>query len=573
MPRRARHLIPMQLPRRGEVIAACAVGVLLAHVLFAQLTLVLAIVFAGVSKASRWRSLWLAAPAAAGLAATVAVGPRAAVAGFTAGPNQILAYLAGGHPLSRLMAPDGAFAGAGGWLPRQLPLALMVAAAEAALVGWIDWMHTDEWAVPPPRPGAFAAVRSAVNSRAIRAGALVTRDGLALGVAPATGAKVELAWADAAGGVLVTGAAAEIVTITSFQLAHAALRRRKPVIVVDATQDAVVARALAAVCAQIGTTLRVSDGAEGYYEPLRHASPARRLAMTMALLGERKGDGAATYLRAVFELMDVVPADSRTPVLDDVRHLLNPLALQARLRLVPADSPRRAALADLVLASVQLAQEDPRPLTSAARQLAGSRRHPPDGAAEGWVDLARAVRERSAAFLRADSAGLARLICADLAALGEDLRRIGVDGDGLVWLHGWDPQSAPALGELVTAGAAAGLPVLVSSISPGAADLAGMMNAVLIHRVDDGAAAASLAARTGTRMVPGAPGAPAAAGSQELIPRPAVAAQALLSLAPGRFVLAVSAPRNRLVHPGQLVPARLPRAAGPQAPGPRGAGS
>ncbi len=590
MPRRARHLIPTQLPRRGEVIAACSVLVLLAHLLFAQLTLILAIAFAGVGKASRWRRWWLAVPAAAGLAWTLAVGPRAAVAGFTAGPDQILAYLGAGHPISRLPQPHGAFADVGGWLPRQFPLALILGAGEAALAAWLDWVHTDEWAVPPPRPGAFAAARSAVNRRATTSGALVTRDGLVLGVAPATGARVELGWTEAAGGVLVTGATAEVVTVASFQLVHAALRRRKPVIVADTTGDAVVARALTAVCASEGTPLRVSGAAEGCYEPFRHANPARRLAMTQALLdapgapASQSADGVRTYLRALFELMDAVPADPRTPVLDDVTHLLNPLALQARFRLVPADSPRRPALAELVEASARMAQADPQPLMSAARQLAGARRPAGNGAAEGGVDLARAVRERSAALLRVETASLARLVCADLAALGEDLRRIGVDGDGLIWLHGWDPHSAGTLRGLVASGTAAGLPVLVSSTSPAAADLAGMMNAVLIHRVSDGAAAACLAARTGTRMAPGsqsAPGAPgvpgaqgapgvpgahgvpdAAAGRPGLIPRPAVPAQTLMSLPPGRFVLAVNSPRPRLVHPAQLVPARLPRGAG-----------
>ena len=103
MPRRARHLIPTQLPRRGEVVAAFAVLVLLSHLLFAQLTLVLAAAFVAVSKTTRWRLWWLAAPAAAGLAWTLAIGPRAAAAGFAAGPAQILAYLGGGHPLNRLL--------------------------------------------------------------------------------------------------------------------------------------------------------------------------------------------------------------------------------------------------------------------------------------------------------------------------------------------------------------------------------------------------------------------------------------------------------------------------------------
>jgi hypothetical protein len=43
MPRRARYLIPRGLPRRGEIVAVCAVLIVLAHVVFAQLTIVLAI--------------------------------------------------------------------------------------------------------------------------------------------------------------------------------------------------------------------------------------------------------------------------------------------------------------------------------------------------------------------------------------------------------------------------------------------------------------------------------------------------------------------------------------------------
>src|ERR1700727_1320300 len=62
MPRRARHLIPRGLPRRGEVIAACAVAILVAHLFLAQLTFVLAVIFAVVSKTGRWRLWWLLAP-------------------------------------------------------------------------------------------------------------------------------------------------------------------------------------------------------------------------------------------------------------------------------------------------------------------------------------------------------------------------------------------------------------------------------------------------------------------------------------------------------------------------------
>jgi hypothetical protein len=81
-----------------------------------------------------------------------------------------------------------------------------------------------------------------------------------------------------------------------------------------------------------------------------------------------------------------------------------------------------------------------------------------------------------------------------------------------------------------------------------------MMNAVIVHRLTDETAAANLAARTGARLVPDA-----TAAGQQFIPRPAVPARALLSLAAAEFVLAVNSPRNRLVWPALAVPARLPR--------------
>src|SRR5580704_17949585 len=67
---------------------------------------------------------------------------------------------------------------------------------------------------------------------------------------------------------------------------------------------------------------------------------------------------------------------------------------------------------------------------------------PPGPAAE--IDLGRAVTERAVVLFRlgapasapraASAAMLTRLICEDLLAAGAALSRIGVDGDGLVWL-------------------------------------------------------------------------------------------------------------------------------------------
>ena len=51
----------------------------------------------------------------------------------------------------------------------------------------------------------------------------------------------------------------------------------------------------------------------------------------------------AAYLGDVFELIEAA-RDRRIPVLDDVAHLLDPLALEARMAQVPAYHPGHAAL-------------------------------------------------------------------------------------------------------------------------------------------------------------------------------------------------------------------------------------
>lgn len=605
-PRRARYLIPEQLPRRGEVAAACVVLLLAAHLLFAQLTFLLAVAFTGIGKATRWRPSWLAVPAAAGVAWTFAVGPAAAAAGFAAGPGRILGYL-GAHGA---LGVHGAFADAGRWLPPQFPLALIAAAAEAALVCWLEWLRTDEWAVRPARPGLAAAVRRAVTTRAIRGGSVVTRDGATLGVTPATGARAALSWAEVTGGVLFTGTAGRDITATGFQLLHAALRLRKPVIVLDLTGDPALGSALAAACSAAGTPLSTFGTEKGSYEPFRDADTARRTELALALLG---GDshGALQPLRTAFELMTAVPAGAQTPVLDDAAHLLNPMAARARLRLVPGDGPLAARLGEQVQAAARLARAEPETVTAAARRLAEIRSSTdggwlrPGDAGHPDIDLARVIRDRSAALFRPGTPWMARLVVADLLALGDDLRRLEVDGDAVVMLCGCEKLPAETVGRLVGSGATAGLAVLATTTSATvAAGLAEVFGTLVIHRLADAdgrAAAESLAARTGTRLVPAAvaaadghgstaasapavphiaavrsvpidPRTPAdshvttatrdlAGGALDLVPRPMVPLRALLSLRTAQFTVAVRSPRQRLVTLGRTVPARLPRAA------------
>ena len=513
-PRRARQLIPAGLPRRGELIAASAVAVAGVHLLLAQLTLILAVTFAGLSRATRWRLSWLLVPAAVGIAWILLAGPGPALAGFAVGPASVLRHLGlGAAPETG--RPAGVLSGIGSWLPRQLPVALPLAAAEAAVVGWLGWLHTDDWALPPPRPGAVAAVRTAAVGRRIASGAVLTRAGFVLGVVPATGAAAGLSWAEVSRGVLLTGSGEKAVTLAGLQVVHAALRRRKPVFVVGDGSSGYVAAAVAAACAATGTPLA------GGRDAAQQAGAAATLPSASA--SRLWGRGA------------VAAAEP------------------------PAAEPREA--------------EPP-----AAEPTAAEPPEPP-GEGPGLAGLRRVIGERSAVLLPASSAEIAARACTDLASLATDLRRIGVDADALVWVPQAERIPSPALAALLQEGAAAGLGVLVGTTAPGpAAELAGVTGVLVTGRVTDPGLAASLAPLTGTRLRPPAaagsltgtrlpplevappsgPGDPTAQPAGGLVPCPAVPARTLLALGPREFVLAVRAPRHRLIPRGRLVPARLP---------------
>ena len=519
MPRRARYLVPRDLPRRGQIVAACVVIAVLAHVLFAQLTLIIAVVFALTTRATRWRLSWLLVPVIVAAAWTLAVGPRAAAAGFADGPARIAGYLgARGHQLDHAVHFTAAFSGSGSWLPRQLPLAILAGAAEAALIGWLSWLHTDEWDMPPSRPGLLVAARRAVTRRAIRAGGIVTRDGTCLGVTAGSGAKVTLSWPEAAGGVAVCGSAEQDVLSTSFQLVHAAVRRRKPVFALDLTADRALPHRLAAVCAAAGAPLQVfgdtgapqAEGAPGglrpaCYEPFRHGGPGQRASLITAMIswdgpGSQYRPSCAAYLEDVFELIDAAPGDPRVPVLDEVIHLLNPTAMRARMEHVPAAYPRRDVLAERTRVSMSLLHAEPAIVTALVRQLrelrtsASGRWLRPDGPGPAaGIDLRRTVTQRGVVLFRlggsadqAASAMLTRLVCQDLLTAGSALHRIGVDGDGIVWLAGCASMPRSSVTEMINRGPGAGLSVLAATTSgPAAAELAELTSVVVAHRMSD----------------------------------------------------------------------------------------
>jgi hypothetical protein len=377
----------------------------------------------------------------------------------------------------------------------------------------------------------------------IRAGGVVTRDGSCLGVAAGSGARVALPWSETIGGVSVCGAAEQDVLGTSFQLVHAAVRRRKPVFAVDLRADPALPGRLAAVGAAAGVPLLV-DGENACYEPFRHGDPGQRASLIAAMVswegpGSQYRRSCVAYLEDVFELIDAAPGDPRVPMLDEVIHLLNPTAMRARMEHVPAAYPRRDALAERTRVSVSLLHAEPATTAALTRQLRELRAsafgrwlRPSGQGPSGEIDLACTITERGVVLFRlggpahAASAMLTRLVCQDLLAAGTALHGIGVDGDGIVWLVESSAMPRSSVTELIARGPGAGLPVLaVTTSAPAAAELAELTNVVLAHRMDDQAAPHSLGGLSGLRT--------------------------------GEFLLAVKDPR-RLVPRAVFVRARIP---------------
>ena len=503
-PRRARSLSPGDTPRRGEVAAALAAAGLIAHLLLAQLTLMLAVAADLTGRVTRWRPLWLAVPAAAGFLWVLAIGPARALAGFTDGPHQLLGYLAGaaGRP-ARIVHPARAFAGIGRWLPRQAPLALLLAPAEVAAAWWLRGRQAGDRALPPHRPGLIVAVRRWATVAWVRSGGVITRTGACLGADGRTGRPAGISWRAAEGGVLVTGTSVAGVSEVSFQLVHAAIRRRKPVLVVDLSGLGGLPGALAGICADTGAPLHVfgPDG-RGCYEPLRGGDPARKAALVMGMIDwstvadhARRTCGA--YLNDLFAVAAAAPGDPRLPVLDDVAALLGPAALRARMRQVPPYHPRRGPLGERVRVSASLLEADPATAAFLAGELTGLRASVlgrwlrPAGAphAPARISLSAVVRERGVAFFPLDQSRhgrparmIANLVALDTEAVFAESRRLGVDGDGLAWLGDADVIAAPALAQLISTGTQAGLATVLSTGSARAAGQIAELANVLVIR-------------------------------------------------------------------------------------------
>jgi hypothetical protein len=542
-PRRA--LGPKDTPRSAELAAALAVAVLLAHLLLAQLTLVLAAVLYAVGRVGRWRLPWLAVPAGVGLVWMLAVGPSRAAAGLTAGPRRVLAYLGGlgRHPGHLLHLPD-AFAGLTRWLPGQFPLALILAAAEAFGLCWLHLVWRRPGAGEPAwRPGLIVGARRRWTTASLRAGGVVTRDGCCLGVDLTTGRPAAISWQEAEGGVLccagpapgagpaAAGGGVAAAAESGFRLAHAAIRRRKPVIAVDLTGSAFLAESLAAACAEPGAPLsRFGPAGPGCYEPLRGGDPARAAALVMAMLdwsgtGDQQRRSCAAYLTDALAVQAAAPRDLRVPVLDDLVRLLTPAGLRERAALIPAHHPRRDVLADRAAVSAGLLQADPATVAAPVTQLTRLRssalgqwlRPAPPGASR--ISLGQTVRERGVTLFSLDrdvhgraARMIAGLAAADLMTVCAELQATSVPGDGLVWVNGCEVLGHRFLAELIARGPGAGMAVVLGTASAAVADrLAAEVN-VLVAR---GPVGLALAGRFAGVAGPGPDGAagPGVAGA------------------------------------------------------------
>ena len=479
-------------------------AVLLLHLLFAQVTLALVIIGLVTGQLARWRPSWLSGPAAAGIAWIAGLGPRRALTGFAAGPRQVAGLLAGvaGHP-GRLARGPAVMAGAGHWLPRQLPVALVLAAAETAVAGYA----ARRLAGRPPayRPGLVVAARRRSAAGALAAGAVVTRDGAVLGLDQASGRRAEVSWSQAARGVLAVSADPQAAARVSFPVAAAAARRRMTVVVIDLTGSSWLADSLSGVCAAAAAPLRrFSPAGPAWYEPFRSHPPPQAAALAIAMMSwagatPRQQQAGQRYLADVFAVLTAGPPPAA--VLDALIALLDPAALRAAMAAVPGHLRRRAALAGRVASSAAALEADPAlgpALAGQLRRLRASgpgrwlspplagpapapssrpgagRRVDRTARAPQVIRLGQAVRDRSCVLFSPGRGGEAsamagRLAVADLTTVLTGLRDQELRGDCLAWVHGCEAIDRPSLAALLGLGPATRTAVLLSTSSPAAA--------------------------------------------------------------------------------------------------------
>ncbi len=229
-----RRLLPPRAPdgraRSGE-LAAGLTALAAAQALLAPAVLLTAAGLIVAGRLTRWRPSWLSVPLLAGGYWLAAEGFRRSAAALAHGGARLAsAELAVASRPGRLLQPGTLGIGAGRWIPQQLPLALLAGSAEAAVTLLACWQCRGR---PAWRPGLAAVTRQLLAAPGLRAGRTVTARGCVVGLVTATGKRAEFTWAAAERGVLVTGSDATQIARPALAVVCAAIRRRKPVIVIE----------------------------------------------------------------------------------------------------------------------------------------------------------------------------------------------------------------------------------------------------------------------------------------------------------------------------------------------------
>lgn len=387
------------LQRRSALVAKAVVVFLIAQLAVAQLTLATVACLAIAGRLSRWRPLWLAIPAAAGLVLVLATGAGPAIAGYAAVGDEVVRHLASPGPaVSRIAGLPAVLVTWRRWLPVQLPLALLVAPAQVAVAHVLERRRS---ATPAEyRPGVLVATRRAYLTGSLRRGEVATLDGGCVGVEYRTGRRAAISWREAQEGVLCTGQDQRAVTATGLELVIAGIQHRKAVIIIDLVAGAGdhrdgradLSALVESACADVQAPLRRLDSTTGSYEPFLEVNPDRAAAMVSAMIdwtgmAQARQAFCADYLSAALAVIAAPaagPGRTSASVLDDLIRLLQPGELRGRLQGLPGGAPGNDALARRAGDLAAQLDADPVALAPVAAQLGrlrstalGARLRPP----------------------------------------------------------------------------------------------------------------------------------------------------------------------------------------------------
>ena len=488
--------------RRRDFAAGLAVVVLLTQLAFAQITLALAICYLLIGRLSRWRPHWLLLPAAAGVAWLLAAGPWRSGAGYLAGGSHLIGLLAkGGTVPARLGHLTAAFTGWQRWLPRQLPIALVAAAVEAALLELPGRAARSS----RYRRGVLVLARCRYLTMVLRRGELATQDGCCLGIIETTGARAEMTWREAEAGVLCLSQDAAAVSATGRDLVLAAIQHRKAVVAIDLNGGSLLlAGQLGPACAQVNAPLRRFSWQADSFDPITDADPAKAASLVLAMIdwtgaGHSRRLLCTSYLEAALRVMALARTASPSPrspsprspspistarsvpLIDELTGLLAPGALQLRLADLSRQTPARGELAAKVAELAGQLGGDYSVLAPVAGQLAelardlAPRPADPDSSGEP-ITIIRALARREVAYFSLDrpvhgrpAEMMARLVIASLTDALAERCDLGIGCDALVWVDGCESVDPRQLAALTSLGARTGTSIVLGTTVASAA--------------------------------------------------------------------------------------------------------